>query len=54
MGRNGSFATRVSQLKIWHFCVIGIERNRLQMHFFFNRYSFMVGKHYFQQRPIGK
>jgi len=22
-----SFATRVSQLKIWHFWVIGIERN---------------------------
>ena len=22
-----SFSTRVSQLKIWHFCIIGIERN---------------------------
>jgi len=28
-----SFATRVSQLKIWHFWVIGIEKKSLQMHF---------------------
>jgi len=32
-----SFATRVSQLKIWHFCVIGIERNVCRCTF--NRYS---------------
>jgi hypothetical protein len=32
-----SFATRVSQLKIWHFWVIGIERKGLQCTF--NRYS---------------
>jgi len=25
--KHRSFATRVSQLKIWHFLVIGIERN---------------------------
>ena len=32
-----SFATRVSQLKIWHFWVIGIERNVCRCTF--NRYS---------------
>ena len=32
-----SFATRVSQLKIWHFRVIGIERNICRCTF--NRYS---------------
>jgi hypothetical protein len=34
---NRSFATRVSQLKIWHFLVIGIERNVCRCTF--NRYS---------------
>jgi len=32
-----SFATTVSQLKIWHFWVIGIERNFCRCTF--NRYS---------------
>ena len=32
-----SFATRVSQLKIWHFLLIGIERNVCRCTF--NRYS---------------
>jgi len=32
-----SFATRVSQLKIWHFWIIGIERNVRRCTF--NRYS---------------
>jgi len=31
------FATRVSQLKIWHFCIIGIERNVCRCTF--NRFS---------------
>ena len=35
--RYRSFATRVSQLKIWHFRVIGIERNVRT--YTFNRYS---------------
>jgi hypothetical protein len=32
-----SFATRVPQLKIWHFLVIGIERNICRCTF--NKYS---------------
>jgi hypothetical protein len=35
-----SFATRASQLKIWHFWVIGIERNVCRCTF--NRYSAMT------------
>jgi len=35
--RHRSFATTVSQLKIWHFLVIGIERNVYRCTF--NRYS---------------
>jgi len=35
-----SFVTRVSQLKIWHFLVIDIERNIWRCTF--NRYSFVT------------
>ena len=34
-----SFATTVSQFKIWHFFIYWCRKKRLQVHFFFNRYS---------------
>jgi len=37
---NRSFATRVTQLKIWYFWVIGIERNVCRCNF--NRYSVIM------------
>jgi len=40
-GKYRSFATRVSQLKIWHFWVIGIARNACRC--IFNRYSVITG-----------
>jgi len=46
-----SFATRVSQLKIWHFWAIGIERNVCRCAF--NRYSVITqsAKH-LQNSPL--
>ena len=43
-----SFATRVSQLKIWHFWVIGIERNVCRCTF--NRYSVIT--QFLQNSPL--